>query len=39
MYTQSVMALVMGRVIMLFVPALVWYTVIAKLIQSIRAKT
>ena len=39
MYTQSVMALVMGRAIMLFVPALVWYTVIANLIQSMRAKT
>ena len=39
MDTQSVMALVMGCVVMFFVPALVWHTVIAMLIQSIRAKT
>ena len=36
---QAVIALVLGIVITLFVPALVWATVIAGLYQTARAKT
>jgi len=39
MYTQEIIALVMGCIVMFFVPALVWHTIIAMLIQSTQAKT
>jgi uncharacterized membrane protein len=39
METQVVIALVIGIVVMFFVPALVWHRVIAGLIQIAREKT
>jgi len=38
MEAQAVIALVVGTVIVLFVPALVWFTVIAGLYQVVREK-
>jgi uncharacterized membrane protein len=39
METQATIALVIGIVVMFFVPALVWHRVIAGLIQISREKT
>jgi hypothetical protein len=39
MEMQAVAALVIGTLVVLFVPALVWATVIAGLYQTARAKT
>ena len=38
METQAVVALVIGIVVVLFVPALVWSTVVAGLYQVVREK-
>ena len=38
MEMQAVLALVVGVVVVLFVPALVWSTVISGLIQTVREK-
>jgi hypothetical protein len=38
MELQTVVALVIGTVVVLFVPALVWATVIAGLVQIVREK-
>lgn len=39
MEVQAVAALVIGTLVVLFVPALVWATVLAGLYQTARAKT
>jgi hypothetical protein len=39
MEVQAVAALVIGTLVVLFVPALVWATVIAGLYQTVKART